>query len=183
MVFTSFLLSQAFLLLVGEVMQEGTSLKYVSLLALLTYDQFRVLVGLSGQETKSHLCRAVLEAICFQTKEILDAMEKDAESKISILKVDGGMTKSDILLQMQADILGANIERGDFPESTSLGAAIAAGVHLGIYQLEEDDSKRVEPQVKLFTPTISEEVRAKNFKRWNRAVERALGWTLEDEDE
>jgi len=140
-----------------------------------------VLVGLTGQETKSHLCRAVLEAICFQTKEILDAMRKDAQSEISILKVDGGMTKSDILLQMQADILGANIERGEFPESTSLGAAIAAGVHLGIYRIEEDDSKRVEPKVTLFTPKISEELRTKYFKRWNRAVERALGWTLEDE--
>ena len=130
----------------------------------------RIIVGLTGNQTKAHLCRAVLEAVGYQVKEIFDAMHKDcSEISIDSLKVDGGMTASTVFLQVQADILGVKVVRPKFNESTVLGAAFAAGLHLGVYKhcnYLNDDQHCSE-----FEPTITEETRQKNYEGWNRAVE------------
>jgi len=129
-----------------------------------------IIVGLTGNQTKAHLCRAVLEAVGYQVKEIFDAMHKDcSEISIDSLKVDGGMTASTVFLQVQADILGVKVVRPKFNESTVLGAAFAAGLHLGVYKhcnYLNDDQHCSE-----FEPTITEETRQKNYEGWNRAVE------------
>ena len=130
------------------------------------------IVGLTGTEKKAHLCRAVLESVCYQTKEVLDAMNLDAKSSISELKVDGGMTKSDLLLQIQSDILGVNILRNIHSESTAFGAAVAAGIELGIYSID----KPCTGSITTFFPKLSAEKREKNFAKWNKAVSCALNW-------
>ena len=132
----------------------------------------RVLVGLTGMETKDHLCRAILESVCFQTKEILDAMKNDADTTIKSLKVDGGMTKSDLLLQIQADILGVDIIRNIHSESTAFGAAVAAGIHYGVYSLDG-----IETNVTTFSPKQDDATRTKNFAKWNKAVACSMNWT------
>eukprot|EP00339_Tiarina_fusa_P025221 CAMPEP_0117008806 /NCGR_PEP_ID=MMETSP0472-20121206/8184_1 /TAXON_ID=693140 ORGANISM="Tiarina fusus, Strain LIS" /NCGR_SAMPLE_ID=MMETSP0472 /ASSEMBLY_ACC=CAM_ASM_000603 /LENGTH=164 /DNA_ID=CAMNT_0004710939 /DNA_START=870 /DNA_END=1361 /DNA_ORIENTATION=+ len=121
-----------------------------------------VIVGLTGSETKSHLCRAVLESVGYQAKEICDAMRTDSQTNITMLKVDGGMTTSDIFLQIQADILGVDIKRPNFSETTVLGAAFAAGLHVGVYT----DSDADQSDCSTFSPQISEELRSANVKLW-----------------
>ncbi|XP_023344174.1 glycerol kinase isoform X2 [Eurytemora carolleeae] len=93
------------------------------------------LCGLTSHSTKHHICRAVLEATCFQVKDIFEAMKMDSKSSPSSILVDGGMTASQILLQLQSNILGIDVQKPSFSEVTALGAAVAAGVSLGLWQL------------------------------------------------
>lgn len=137
------------------------------------------IVGLTQYTKKSHICRAVIEATCFQSKAILDAMERDSGTPFKSLKVDGGMTNSDTAMQIQADILGIDVSRPQMRETTALGAAIAAGFAVGVWK-NKDELKEINKEGRTtFTGTYSEKRRAKEFKLWNRAVERAVGW-LED---
>ena len=92
------------------------------------------IVGLSRFHTKAHLARATLEAICFQTRDVLDAMARDSGVRLEVLKVDGGATVNDLLMQLQADILGVPVVRPVVTETTALGAAYAAGLAVGFWQ-------------------------------------------------
>jgi glycerol kinase len=134
-----------------------------------------VIVGLTRYATKAHLVRATLEAICYQSREVLEAMEADSGIALSALKVDGGAVVNDLLMQLQADILGKPVIRPTIRETTSLGAAYMAGLAIGLWaNLEElRHNWGVE---RTFEPHWSEAERTAGYHGWKRAVERAKGW-------
>jgi len=132
------------------------------------------LCGLTGHTTKQHVSRAVIESVCFQVCEIFDAMKADSNTEPQKLLVDGGMTQSDVLLQLQANLLGVEVHKPSIKEITALGAAVAAGVTAGIWQLGSKMN-----HIRSFRPEIDDKERARKMKRWKMAVERSLGWDLE----
>lgn len=137
--------------------------------------------GITQHTQRGHFARATLEAVCFQTKAILDAMEKDSGHKLSGLAVDGGMSNSNLCMQTQANVIGIPVDRPAMRETTALGAAIAAGFAVGIWK-EFDELKAINQKNRnVFHPDISPEQSAKMFKRWTRAVEMCKGW-LDPED-
>ena len=119
--------------------------------------------------------RAALESICYQTREVLDAMNADSGVPLRQLKVDGGATVNDMLMQMQADILGTTVIRPRIAETTSLGAAYAAGLAVGFWP--DLDTLRTQWQEdKVWQPQIGETERAQGYAGWQKAVERTLNW-------
>ncbi|CAI2170805.1 3279_t:CDS:2 [Funneliformis geosporum] len=134
------------------------------------------IVGITQYTNKSHIARATLEAACFQTRAILDAMNNDSGHPLTSLKVDGGMTNSDICMQIQADILRINVDRPAMKETTALGAAIAAGLAVGIWKsLSELDQVNCKDRT-TFYPQMSEEESEQKYKAWQKAVEKSLDW-------
>jgi glycerol kinase len=134
-----------------------------------------VIVGLTRFINKGHIARAALEAIAFQTREVLDALNADAGVDLTELKVDGGMVQNDSLMQFQADILGVPVIRPQVAETTALGAAYVAGLAIGYWRdREELRGKWVED--KRFVPTMSAEMRAELLAQWKKAVTRAFDW-------
>src|SRR5262249_4556494 len=97
-----------------------------------------VIAGLTRYANKGHLARAVLEATAFQTREVVEAMEKDCGSSLEVLRVDGGMVENELLMQFQADILNRSVVKSSIKETTSLGAAYAAGLAVGFFKNTED---------------------------------------------
>lgn len=134
-----------------------------------------VIVGLTRYVNKSHLCRAALEATAYQTREVLDAMEKDSGVKLAALKVDGGMVVDELLMQFQADILGVPVVRPKVAETTALGAAYAAGLAVGFWDNLEDLRKNWGVD-KTWEPRMDPDTRASLYKGWLKAVQRTLGW-------
>ncbi len=133
------------------------------------------IVGLTRYIHKGHLARAVLEATAFQTREVLDAMEKDSGVNLKSLKVDGGMVYNELLMQFQADILGVPVVRPSVSETTALGAAYAAGLAIGFWGDIED--LRTNWQVdKTWQPVMPADDRAYLYKGWLKAVERTFNW-------
>ncbi|KAJ3215154.1 hypothetical protein HDU67_000782 [Dinochytrium kinnereticum] len=132
------------------------------------------IVGLTQYATRQHICRATLEAVCWQSKEIMDVMNKEAATPLKKLKVDGGLTNSDLCMQLQADIVGIPVERPAMRETTALGAAIAAGLGVGVWP-SIADFKPANSHTD-FLPTIELEEREDRFAQWKKAVERSLGW-------
>ena len=135
-------------------------------------DAAGVIVGLTRFADRSHITRAALEATCFQTREVVEAMQKDAGRELSGLCVDGGMVANDLLMQMQADILGSSVQRPEMIEITVWGAALAAGIGIGWWEFSDDDyvADRV------WEPEMPEAQREQLYHMWNQAVERTLGW-------
>ncbi|KAF2765545.1 glycerol kinase [Teratosphaeria nubilosa] len=132
--------------------------------------------GITQHTQRGHIARATLEAVCFQTKAILDAMEKDSGHKLTSLAVDGGMCNSNLCMQTQANIIGITVDRPAMRETTALGAAIAAGFAVDIWK-EFDELRAINQKDRsIFTPDISPEDSAKMFKKWTRAVEMCKGW-------
>jgi glycerol kinase len=133
------------------------------------------IVGLSRFNTNAHLARATLEAICYQSRDVSDAMESDSGVHLEVLKVDGGVTANELCMQLQADILGVPVSRPVVAETTALGAAYAAGLATGFWSTTEElranwnESKRWSPQ-------WSAEQRAEGYAGWKKAVERTLNW-------
>ncbi|KIW01983.1 glycerol kinase [Verruconis gallopava] len=136
--------------------------------------------GITAHTQKGHIARATLEATCFQTKAILDAMEQDSGQKLARLAVDGGMSNSDLCMQTQADIIGIPVVRPAMRETTSLGAAIAAGFAVGVWKNLEELKEINQDDRTTFKPKKSEAESATMYKLWTRAVEMCKGW-LEDE--
>ncbi|KAF5838121.1 hypothetical protein DUNSADRAFT_3371 [Dunaliella salina] len=133
-----------------------------------------VILGLTGFSTKAHVTRALLEAICFQTREVLDAMRQDAEIEgMPLLRVDGGATKSDLLMQIQADLLQLMVVRPMFQETTALGAALAAGLGAEVFTRELVFASASYNNIE-FKPTITDTDADKRYARWSKAVARAL---------
>jgi glycerol kinase len=137
------------------------------------------IVGLSRFNTNAHLARATLEAICYQSRDVSEAMEQDSGVHLEVLKVDGGVTANDLAMQLQADILGVPVSRPVVAETTALGAAYAAGLATGFWSTTEElranwnESKR-------WQPTWTEEQRADGYRGWKKAVERTLNWVEVD---
>jgi glycerol kinase len=132
--------------------------------------------GITAYTQRGHVARATLEATCFQTKAILQAMEKDSRHALAELAVDGGMSNSDLCMQTQADLIGIPVERPRMLETTALGAAIAAGFAVGVWK-DFDELKSVNTAgVTTFKPKITEEQSKRMFGRWEKAVEMSRGW-------
>ncbi len=133
------------------------------------------IVGLSRFNTNAHLARATLEAICYQSRDVAEAMEKDSGVVLEVLKVDGGVTANELCMQIQSDVLGVTVSRPVVAETTALGAAYAAGLAVGFWsstdELRENwnESKRWEPQ-------WDDEQRETGYGQWKKAVTRTLDW-------
>ncbi|KAF2678288.1 glycerol kinase [Lentithecium fluviatile CBS 122367] len=137
--------------------------------------------GITQHTERGHIARATLEATCFQTKAILDAMELDSGHKLTELAVDGGMSNSNLCMHTQANIIGIPVDRPAMRETTSLGAAIAAGFAVDIWEEFHELKEINQKDRKIFEPSISKEESAKMFKKWGRAVEMCRGWLSSDE--
>ena len=136
-------------------------------------------VGLSRGANKEHFIRASLESIAYQTYDVLKAMESDTGHIVKELKVDGGASANDFLMEFQADILGAKIRRPKCIETTALGAAYLAGLAVGYWSSKEDVIKNWAID-KTFEPQIDAAKREEMIKGWNKAVKYAYGWAKED---
>jgi glycerol kinase len=134
-----------------------------------------VIVGLTRFINKGHIARAALEASAFQTREVLDAMEKDSGVKLAALKVDGGMVFNELLMQFQADILNVPVVRPTVAETTALGASYAAGFAVGFWN-NLDDLRKNWGIDKTWKPKMDPATRAKLYKKWLKAVERTFNW-------
>ena len=133
------------------------------------------IVGLSRFNDRGHLARATLEAICYQTRDVLDAMVKDSGVRLEVLKVDGGATVNDTLMQLQADILGVPVVRPVVAETTALGAAYAAGLAVGFWS-DVEEMRRNWQADRQWEPRWSRDQREAGHVGWQKAVERALNW-------
>jgi len=133
------------------------------------------IVGLSRFNTNAHLARATLEAICYQSKDVADAMEQDSGVKLDVLKVDGGVTANELCMQMQADILGVPVSKPVVAETTALGAAYAAGLATGFWKTKEEMVQNWNED-KRWNPEWNDEQRAAGYKGWQKAVQRTLDW-------
>jgi glycerol kinase len=135
------------------------------------------LLGITRGTTRAHLVRAALEAIAFQTREVLGAAEADAGFRLQELRVDGGATSNNLLMQIQADILGTPVVRPVVKETTALGAAYLAGLAVG-YWSSRDEIARNWAADRRFLPAMDRTRREDLFATWRRAVARSSGWAL-----
>lgn len=132
-------------------------------------------VGLSRHSNRGHLARATLEAICYQTRDVVDAMRSDSGIELDLIKVDGGATVNETLMQLQSDILGVTVVRPKVAETTSLGAAYAAGLAVGFWR-GVDDLRSNWAADRSWSPTWSVDQREEGYRNWKKAVQRTLGW-------
>jgi len=133
------------------------------------------IVGLTRGTTREHIARAALEAMAFQTCEVIDAMSKDANLELKELRVDGGAAANDLTMQFQADLLGVDVVRPRVLETTALGAAYLAGIGVGYWRDFADVATQWQ-QERRFTPQLAGAERERLLGRWKRAVERASNW-------
>ncbi|KAH0495083.1 hypothetical protein TgHK011_008654 [Trichoderma gracile] len=137
--------------------------------------------GITAYTKRGHIARATLEATCFQTQAILKAMEKDSGKPLTELRVDGGMCASDLIMQTQSDFIGFPVNRPGMRETTALGAAMAAGLAVGVWKSFEDLKDVNNEGRTIFRPQISEKEARKKFARWEKAVDMSRGWLNEVE--
>ena len=135
------------------------------------------LVGITRGTTKAHIARAALEAIAFQVRDVLDAMRADTGIAIAELRVDGGASVNDLLMQLQADLLGVRVVRPTITETTALGAAYLAGLAVGVWKSVDEIAAKWKVD-RVFEPAMDETLRDAKVKAWARAVERARGWAV-----
>lgn len=132
--------------------------------------------GLTFSTTKSHIVRATLESLAYQTKDILDAMEADSGIRLQILKVDGGAVVNNFLMQFQADILGVPVDRPRVTEATALGVAYMAGLAVGVWKNKEQLINKWKLD-RSFTPVMDKTKSEKLYRGWQKAVKRSMDWT------
>ncbi|VVC99797.1 glycerol kinase-like [Leptidea sinapis] len=132
-----------------------------------------VICGITEDTNSNHIIKAALEAVCYQVRDILDAMNEDCGMPLQLLKVDGGMTSNSLMIQMQADLIGINVIKAGFTESTALGAALVA--YWGLDSITQVSTIDMESGV-MYSPKITEDERDMRYKQWKMAVERSLGW-------
>ncbi|WP_299057918.1 glycerol kinase GlpK [uncultured Nocardioides sp.] len=133
------------------------------------------IVGLSRYNTNAHLARATLEAICYQSKDVADAMHSDSGVKLEVLKVDGGVTANELCMQIQADVLGVEVSRPVLAETTCLGAAYAAGLAVGFWS-STDELRENWNEGKRWSPQWDDSQREEGYAQWKKAVQRTLDW-------
>jgi glycerol kinase len=136
------------------------------------------IVGLTRGSTSGHLARATLESLAYLTRDVIECMESDCGKKMDVLKVDGGATRNDLLMQFQSDILGVPVSRPEVNETTALGAAYLAGLAVGYWKDLSEISANWREQTR-FTPAMSQADRERLYARWKRAVEYSRGWARE----
>jgi glycerol kinase len=133
------------------------------------------MVGISRGTTRGHIARAALEAIAFQSAEVLQAMQRDAGHPLLELRVDGGAARNDLLLQFQSDLLGVPVVRPQVTETTALGAAYLAGLGVGFWSSATEVTANWRAE-RRFEPGMSRDEAASRLRRWSRAVDRSRGW-------
>ena len=132
------------------------------------------IVGLTRGTGRAHIARAALEAIAYQVRDVLEAMQRDSGVRLEALRVDGGASLNDLLMQFQADILGVPVERPVITETSALGAAYLAGLQTGVFNLETiARSWKLERR---FEPRMDVNTRDRLYAVWQRATERSKGW-------
>jgi glycerol kinase len=132
-------------------------------------------VGITRGTSRGHIARAALESIAFQSAELLLAMQKDAHAPLRELRVDGGASRNDFLMQFQADLLGVPVIRPAVTETTALGAAYLAGLATGFWKSRDELADRWAVE-RRFEPSMSRDAASGRLSEWSRAVERSLGW-------
>lgn len=138
-----------------------------------------LLIGVTRGTTRAHVARAVLEAIAFQTRDVMEAMTSDSGISLSALRCDGGASANGFLMQMQSDVLGVPVEVPEVSETTALGAAYLAGLAIGFWS----DRAEIAANWRIgrrYTPTMSDELRSRLYCRWQEAVERSRNWARND---
>lgn len=145
------------------------------------WDQYArgTIVGITRGVNKCHIVRATLESLAYQTNDVLQAMKADSGIDLATLKVDGGASANDLLMQIQSDIINAPVNRPQCVETTAMGAAYLAGLAVGYWSSKEDVIKNWAID-KTFEPSISAEERAAKVAGWNKAVKYSFGWAKED---
>ncbi len=145
------------------------------------WDQYArgTIVGITRGVNKYHIIRATLESLAYQVNDVLDAMKADSGIDLAALKVDGGASANDFLMQTQANIINAPVNRPQCVETTAMGAAYLAGLAVGYWESKEDVIKNWAID-QTFEPKIDDEQRNKMIKGWNKAVKYAYGWAKED---
>ncbi len=145
------------------------------------WDQYArgTIVGITRGVNKCHIVRATLESLAYQTNDVLQAMKADSGINLATLKVDGGASANDLLMQIQSDIINAPVNRPQCVETTAMGAAYLAGLAVGYWSSKEDVIKNWAID-KTFEPSISAEERAAKVAGWNKAVKYSFGWAKED---
>jgi len=133
------------------------------------------IVGLTRGSTVGHIARATLESMCYQTREVLEAMTADSGIGFKTLRVDGGAVVNNLLMQFQADILGVAVQRPKVAETTALGAAYLAGIAVGFWSSAEEVAEHWAID-RTFEPKMSKDQRDSLYAGWKRAVERSLNW-------
>ncbi|SDI97746.1 glycerol kinase [Actinokineospora alba] len=133
------------------------------------------IVGLSRYSTNAHIARATLESICYQTRDVVEAMQADSGVTLDVLRVDGGVTANELCMQVQADLLGVPVSRPVVAETTALGAAYAAGLAVGFWRDTAELEQNWREDVR-WQPTMDEEQRERGYTRWKKAVTRTLDW-------
>ena len=146
------------------------------------WDQYArgTIVGLSRGVNKYHIIRATLESIGYQVNEVLHAMKADSGIDLAALKVDGGASANDFLMQFQSDIINAPVKRPSCVETTAMGAAYLAGLAVGYWNSKEDVIKNWAVD-KIFSPIMGEDERERKIKGWNKAVKYSFGWAKEED--
>jgi glycerol kinase len=137
------------------------------------------LVGLTRYVNKAHIARAALESTAFQTRDVIEAVVGDTGRTLDELRVDGGMTRDDLLMQFQADILGIPVVRPKVVETTALGAAYAAGLATGVWSGLDELRAHWQEDVR-FEPRMPEDERERRFRQWRKAVSKSLDWVDDD---
>ncbi|MDO4544128.1 MAG: glycerol kinase GlpK [Clostridia bacterium] len=138
------------------------------------------LVGLTRDVNRNHVCRAVLEGIAYQVYDLARTMERDCKMQLSALKVDGGASVSDVMMQFQSDLLNIPVNRPRCVESTALGAAMLSGLGAGFFK-DKGEIIKLWQSERIFMPAMEETRRAELLKGWKKAVERAKSWAVTDE--
>jgi glycerol kinase len=139
-----------------------------------------LIIGITRDTTRNQIVRAALESICLQTADVLEAMTKTTKGRLHSLKVDGGASVNNFLMQLQADLLGLPIERSTIAETTALGAAFLAGLAVGTWE-DLDELKSLRKVDRVFKPAMTANARAGVRIEWKRAVKRALNWAKPDD--
>jgi glycerol kinase len=134
-----------------------------------------LIIGLTRYATKGHIARAALESTAYQTREVLEAMQLDSSTRLTSLKVDGGMVVNDLLMQFQSDILGVPVIRPRITETTALGAAYAAGLAVGYWKNLDDLILNWEKD-KQWNPEMDGETSERLFSKWKSAVQKTFNW-------
>ena len=132
------------------------------------------IVGLTRGTGRAHIVRAALEAIAYQSADVITAMASDSSMKSTVLRVDGGASANNFLMQFQADILGVRVLRPKVIETTAMGAAMLAGRAVGLWN--DNDLNQLQAPDREFAPNMDEATRARLLKQWQRAVDRSQGW-------
>ena len=147
------------------------------------WDQYArgTILGITRGVNKYHIIRAALESLAYQTNDLIKAMQEDSGMKIDSLKVDGGASANDFLMQFQADVLGVPVRRADCIETTARGAAYLAGLAVG-YWKDAEEILRNHGQMQVFVPTMEERDRKKRIAGWQKAVRFSLGWAKDEEE-